>query len=40
MFILVTIFLPKGVLGLIESVLPGRKPATTSAPAAQPEPAE
>ena len=32
MFILVTIFLPKGVLGLIESVLPGRKPATTPRP--------
>ncbi len=36
MFILVTIFLPNGVLGLIEGIAPGRR----RAPAAQPEPAE
>ena len=36
MFILVTIFLPKGVLGLIEGIGRGRR----RAPVAQPEPAE
>ena len=36
MFILVTIFLPQGVLGLIEGIRPGRR----RAPVAQPEPAE
>ncbi len=38
MFILVTIFLPQGVLGLLEGIMPGRR----SAPVAQakPEPAE
>ncbi|MFT3974753.1 MAG: urea ABC transporter permease subunit UrtC [Amaricoccus sp.] len=35
LFILVTIFLPKGVVGLIEDLKPGRR-----TPAAQPEPAE
>ncbi len=38
MFILVTIFLPKGVLGLVEDVLPGRRAAP--AVQAKPEPAE
>ena len=41
MFILVTIFLPKGVLGLIEGILPGRrKSGTDPMPVAEPEPAE
>jgi urea transport system permease protein len=38
-FILVTIFLPKGVLGLIERVFARRTPRAAE-PAAQPEPAE
>jgi urea transport system permease protein len=38
MFVLVTIFLPKGVLGLLEGAMPGRRVAR--APAAVPEPAE
>ena len=41
MFILVTIFLPKGVLGLVEGILPGRRKSGTSpVPVAKPEPAE
>ena len=36
MFILVTIFLPRGVHGLLEGIAPGGR----AAPAAQPEPAE
>jgi urea transport system permease protein len=35
MFILVTIFLPKGVLGLIEGLAPGRR-ARAAEPAAEP----
>ena len=40
MFILVTIFLPQGVLGLIEKIGSRRRPAREPAVRAEPEPAE